>query len=57
MGLWNGFKIKNNRHEINGGISLFFEKGTETDLRKEYILLVKWLRNNYIFPVHVMYMY
>ena len=53
MGLWNDFKINNNRATYSNGISLIFEKGIESDLKREYILLVKWLRNNYIFPVHI----
>lgn len=53
MGLWNNFKLKNNSNKTNIGISLFFEKDIEKDLRKEYINFVKWLRINYIFPVHL----
>ena len=54
MGLWNDFKINNNNHAANSnGISLIFEKGIESDLKREYILLAKWLRTNYIFPVHI----
>ena len=53
MGLWNDFKINNNRATCSNGISLIFEKGIESDLKREYILLVKWLRTNYIFPVHI----
>ena len=53
MGLWNEFKINNVCTLDNKGISLIFEKGIEADLKKEYILLVKWLRTNYVFPVHI----
>lgn len=52
MGLWNNFKI--NKTEIkNEGISLHFEKGIESKLRKEYISFVIWLRKNYLFPIHI----
>lgn len=51
MGLWGNFKNKTIKN--SEGISLIFEKGIERDLRKEYIYLVKWLRKNYIFSVHI----
>ena len=53
MSLWNSFKITNNTNIINGGISLHFEKNIDNDLRIEYIHFVKWLRKNYIFPIHI----
>lgn len=53
MGLWNSFKTKNNDRKSSQGISLSFEKGIDPDLRNEYIRFVKWLRKNYIFPIHI----
>lgn len=52
MGLWNNFALKKT-NKLNEGISLFFEKGIEDGLKKEYVSFAKWLRKNYVFPVHI----
>lgn len=53
MGLWNRHKTEKYPNNKTGGLSLFFEKGIEADLRREYIHLVRWLRKRYVFPVHI----
>ena len=53
MGLWSNFRKKATYNIPNQGISLIFEKGINPDLRKKYIDFAKWLRKNYLFPVHL----
>ncbi len=53
MNLWENFEIKKNTPFENQGISFHFEKGIEDNLRKLYIEFSKWLRKNYVFPVHM----
>jgi len=51
MNIWSTFEKK--RYQESKGISLHFDKGIDKDLKRKYISLVKWLRTNYAFPIHV----
>ncbi|MBQ7827913.1 MAG: hypothetical protein IJ386_06565 [Clostridia bacterium] len=53
MNLWQNFEIDKNTKYCNAGISFHFEKEIEDELRTKYISFAKWLRKNYVFPVHV----
>ncbi len=53
MNLWQTFEIKNFHNGDDQGVSFHYEKGIEDDLKKKYISFAKWLRKNYIFPVHI----
>lgn len=52
MNLWQRFEKKRNLY-TNSGFSLRFEKGIEEDLRTKYINFARYLRKNYVFPVHI----
>ena len=51
MNIWDSFK--RNRNIESQGLSLHFDDGLDPVLKEKYILLAKWLRVNYTFPVHV----
>ena len=53
MNLWQTFEIKRNPTFSNNGISFRFDNGIEDNLKKLYISFAKWLRNTYVFPVHM----
>lgn len=53
MNLWQTFEIKNNSDTCSKGISLHYQEGIEENLKRKYISFAKWLRKNYVFPVHI----
>jgi len=53
MNLWQNFELKRNKNTKSKGISLHFQVGIDPMLRRMYISFAKWLRLNYIFPVHI----
>lgn len=52
MNLWQKFEIKSTIYS-NKGISFHYEHGIEDELKKTYLSFVRWLRRNYVFPVHL----
>lgn len=53
MNLWQKFEVKREKECQSLGISFHFQDGIEPELRAVFISFSKWLRINYIFPVHV----
>ena len=53
MNLWQTFEIGENTKYCNQGISFHYQKGIEDDLKKKYTSFARWLRKNYVFPVHI----
>lgn len=52
MNLWQKFEKKNFSAK-NEGFSLHFEEGIEPELKKFYLDFSRWLRKNYVFPIHI----
>ena len=52
MNLWQAFEIKKSKYS-NCGISFRYENGIDEKLKEKYKLFAKWLRNTYVFPVHL----
>ena len=52
MNLWQTFELERNKYS-NNGISFRYEKGIDENLKEKYKAFAKWLRNTYVFPVHV----
>ena len=53
MNLWQCFERNRCGTYTEGGISFHYQKGIEEELKQKYILFAKWLRENYVFPVHL----
>lgn len=53
MNLWQTFEKKNCSDFENHGISFHYEKGIDNNLKKLYLSFSKWLRKDYVFPVHI----
>lgn len=52
MNLWQTFETDKIKYS-NNGISFRYEKGIDNSLKQKYKSFVKWLRNTYVFPVHL----
>lgn len=52
MNLWQKFEIGNTA-ALDAGISFRYETGIEEVLKQRYRSFAKWLRNTYVFPVHL----
>ena len=52
MNLWQLFE-KTNCSLCNMGVSFHFEKEIDQDLRDLFLNFAKWVRNKYVFPVHL----
>ena len=52
MNLWQSFE-KTYCASINQGIAFHFENGLDRKLRVIYLDFARWLRNKYVFPVHL----
>ena len=52
MNLWQLFE-KTNCTLCNKGITFRYEKGIDPNLRRKYLNFTKWLREKYVFPVHL----
>ena len=53
MNLWQQFSFPQRDPLTTQGVALHFEKGIDPEFRKLCITFLKWLRNNYCFPVHL----
>ena len=52
MNLWQKYE-KTHCERSNQGISFHYEKGLDQELREFYLNFSKWLRDKYVFPIHV----
>jgi len=53
VNLWQKFETTKENECMSLGISLHFQDGIEPKLRENFISFTRWLRLNYIFPVHI----
>ncbi len=51
MGLWRKYEKNRVAGLSDNGFSVRFEKGTDRIIREKYMVLCRWLRSNYYFPI------
>lgn len=52
MNLWGKFEIKKSKYN-NNGVLFHYEKSLDGEIKELFLSFSKWLRKNYVFPIHL----